>query len=273
MQYNRRSHTQCSMLDDQYERERVFTNKIAYSLYAGLMPQRQAITMIIIYCSKPLQNDAVTPTPLAHLSRTCMCALALGHDTTIMDQPSKITFVTTGRNVPRYFNARDIITTAATRFGQLHVLPPLACEHITKVFAVAWGRLLSEIADSGISEVAKDKAANEVMRCAEAAFRTAIGQRLPFTHEGGTIDRMVYTKAVTLTQMAIMGLIDNPALRTIPGAIPPNATARVRETIPARAAAKIAVAAAEVKRATATTASTTPAIPGVALGVVRRTPG
>ena len=132
--------------------------------------------------------------------------------TAIMDQPSKITFVTTGRNVPRHFNARDIIITAATRFGELHVLPPLACEHITQVFAVAWGRLLSEIAESGISEVAKDKAANEVMRCAEVAFRTAIRQRLPFTHEGGTIDRMVYTQAVTLTQLAIMGLTDSPGV-------------------------------------------------------------
>ena len=37
--------------------------------------------MIIIYCSKPQQNDAVTPTPLAHRSQTCMRALALGHDT------------------------------------------------------------------------------------------------------------------------------------------------------------------------------------------------
>ena len=36
--------------------------------------------MIIIYCSKPHQNDAVTPTPLAHRSPTCMRALALGHD-------------------------------------------------------------------------------------------------------------------------------------------------------------------------------------------------
>ena len=41
-------------------------NRVAYTLYAGLMPQRQAITIIIIYCSKPQQNDAVTPTPLAH---------------------------------------------------------------------------------------------------------------------------------------------------------------------------------------------------------------
>ena len=39
--------------------------------------------MIIIYCSKPQQNDAVTPTPLAHRSHTCMRALALGHDTHI----------------------------------------------------------------------------------------------------------------------------------------------------------------------------------------------
>ena len=44
------------------------------------MPQRQAITMIIVYCSKPQQTDAVTPTPLAHRSHTCMRALALGHD-------------------------------------------------------------------------------------------------------------------------------------------------------------------------------------------------
>ena len=36
--------------------------------------------MIIIYCSKPQQNDAVTPTPLAHRSHTCMHALAFGHD-------------------------------------------------------------------------------------------------------------------------------------------------------------------------------------------------
>ena len=71
------------------------------------MPQRQAITILIIYRSKPQQNDAVTryrlsevsmslwirlcnhtstyihthtPTPLAHRSHTCMRALALGHD-------------------------------------------------------------------------------------------------------------------------------------------------------------------------------------------------
>ena len=61
-------------------KERVVTNRVAYTLCAGLMPQRQAITMIIIYCSKPQQNDAVTPTPLAHRSHTCMRALALGHD-------------------------------------------------------------------------------------------------------------------------------------------------------------------------------------------------
>ena len=36
--------------------------------------------MIIVYCSKPQQTDAVTPTPLAHRSHTCMRALALGHD-------------------------------------------------------------------------------------------------------------------------------------------------------------------------------------------------
>ena len=60
-------------------KERV-TNSVAYSLYAGLMPQRQAITVIIIYCSKPQQADAVTPTPLSHRSHTCMRALALGHD-------------------------------------------------------------------------------------------------------------------------------------------------------------------------------------------------
>ena len=37
--------------------------------------------MIIVYCSKPQQTDAVTPTPLTHRSHTCMRALALGHDT------------------------------------------------------------------------------------------------------------------------------------------------------------------------------------------------
>ena len=56
-----------------------------------------------------------------------------------MGQPSKIAFVTTGRNVPRYLDARDNIIIAATWFGELHVLPPLACEHLTKAFAVAWG--------------------------------------------------------------------------------------------------------------------------------------
>ena len=61
-------------------RKRVITNGVAYVLYAGLMPQRQAITMIINYCSKPQQIDAVTPTTLAHRSHSCMCALALGHD-------------------------------------------------------------------------------------------------------------------------------------------------------------------------------------------------
>ena len=85
MQSNRRSHTQCAC-ETVVRRKRVVTNRVAYTLYAGLMPQRQAITMIIIYCSKPQQNDAVTPTPLAHRSHTCMCALALGHDK--MMQPS-----------------------------------------------------------------------------------------------------------------------------------------------------------------------------------------
>ena len=36
--------------------------------------------MIIIYCSKPQQNDAVTPTPQVHRSHTCMRALVLGHE-------------------------------------------------------------------------------------------------------------------------------------------------------------------------------------------------
>ena len=53
---------------------------VACIFRAGLMPQRQAITVLIIYCSKPQQNDAVTPTPLVHRSHTCMRALALGHD-------------------------------------------------------------------------------------------------------------------------------------------------------------------------------------------------
>ena len=44
------------------------------------MPQRRAITILIIYCSKPQQNDAVTPTQLSHRSHTSMRALALGHD-------------------------------------------------------------------------------------------------------------------------------------------------------------------------------------------------
>ena len=35
--------------------------------------------MIIIYCSKPQQTDAATPTPLAHRSHTCIRALELGH--------------------------------------------------------------------------------------------------------------------------------------------------------------------------------------------------
>ena len=65
-------------------KERVVTNRVAYVLYAGLMPHRQAITMIIIYCSKPQQTDAVNPTPLAHRSHSCMRALALGHDTCVM---------------------------------------------------------------------------------------------------------------------------------------------------------------------------------------------
>ena len=39
--------------------------------------------MSIVYCIKPQQTDAVTPTPLTHRSHTCMRALALGHDNTI----------------------------------------------------------------------------------------------------------------------------------------------------------------------------------------------
>ena len=68
-------------------KERVVTNRVAYSLYAGLMPQRQAITMISIYCSKPQQNDAVTPTPLAHRSHT---ACVLWH--LVMTLPHKFTW-------------------------------------------------------------------------------------------------------------------------------------------------------------------------------------
>ena len=65
-------------------RKRKSNYRVAYTLYAGLMPQRQAITILIIYCSKPQQNDAVTPTPLLHRSHTCMRALALGHDRNTM---------------------------------------------------------------------------------------------------------------------------------------------------------------------------------------------
>ena len=80
MQYNRRS-TLSVHVRRSVRRERVITNRVACTLYAGLMPQRQAITMIIVYCSKPQQTDAVTPTPLVHRIHTCMRALALGHDT------------------------------------------------------------------------------------------------------------------------------------------------------------------------------------------------
>ena len=44
--------------------------------------------MIIVYSSKPQQTDAVTQTPLAHRSHTCMRALALGHDTSCLRNPS-----------------------------------------------------------------------------------------------------------------------------------------------------------------------------------------
>ena len=79
MQFNRRKQIQCAC-ETIVRRKRVVTNRVAYTLYAGLMPQRQAITMRIIYCSKPQQNGAVTPTPLVHRSHTCMRALTLGHD-------------------------------------------------------------------------------------------------------------------------------------------------------------------------------------------------
>ena len=79
MQYNLRSRLSVHVRRS-VRRERVITNRVAYTLYSGLMPQRQAITMIIVYCSKPQQTDAVTPTPLTHRNHTCMRALALGHD-------------------------------------------------------------------------------------------------------------------------------------------------------------------------------------------------
>ena len=79
MQYNRRKQTQCAC-ETVVRRKRVVTDRVAFTLYAGLMPQRQAVTMLIIYRSKPQQNDPVTPTPLVHRSHTCMRALALGHD-------------------------------------------------------------------------------------------------------------------------------------------------------------------------------------------------
>ena len=53
------------------KKERVITNRVSYVLYAGLMPQRQAVTMIIEHCSKPQLFDDVTPTPLAHRSHSC----------------------------------------------------------------------------------------------------------------------------------------------------------------------------------------------------------
>ena len=81
-QYNRRSRLSVHVRRS-VRRERVITNRVAYTLYAGLMPQRQAITMIIVYCSKPQQTDAVTPTPLTHRSHTCMRALALVHDNSL----------------------------------------------------------------------------------------------------------------------------------------------------------------------------------------------
>ena len=46
--------------------------------------------MSIIYCSKPQQNDAVTPTPLAHRSHACMRALASGHDILTSDNPDDV---------------------------------------------------------------------------------------------------------------------------------------------------------------------------------------
>ena len=42
--------------------------------------------MIITYCSKRQQTDAATPTPLAHRSHSCMRAVALGHDTPVLQQ-------------------------------------------------------------------------------------------------------------------------------------------------------------------------------------------
>ena len=42
-------------------KERVITNRVAYLLYTGLMPQRQAIAMIIKHCSKPQLFNAFTP--------------------------------------------------------------------------------------------------------------------------------------------------------------------------------------------------------------------
>ena len=79
MQYNRRKQTRCAC-ETLRTKERVITNRVADVLYASLMPQRQAITMFIIHCSKPQQSDAVTPTPLAHRSHSCMRARALDHD-------------------------------------------------------------------------------------------------------------------------------------------------------------------------------------------------
>ena len=64
-------------------KERVITNRVAYLLYAGLMPQGQAITTTIKFCSKPQQFNAVTPMPLAHRSHACMRALALGYETAL----------------------------------------------------------------------------------------------------------------------------------------------------------------------------------------------
>ena len=148
--YQRSAHGQRSWFTtfetvESEEKERVVTNRVAYLLYASLMPQRQAITMIIIHCSKLQQPHAATPTPLAHRSHSCTRALALGHDTSWGWYPSvevTMTRSTYGGRLRRHqFESEPQLLHCRYRFSCEAVSE--APKHNSKIFRPAFGVALA----------------------------------------------------------------------------------------------------------------------------------
>ena len=81
--------------------------------------------MVIKLCSKPQQFNAVTPTPLAHSSHSCMRALALGHDNiACCIQVSKLNVVKVNLERPvRYDRACAKVLPACTTVSAIWLWP------------------------------------------------------------------------------------------------------------------------------------------------------